>query len=234
MKKILSLIAIFLFSTIAIAQQNEKGLTFKLYNQSSIIKTKNDYVNNGVTFYRYQHQKQFLSPKFAIAYTTDKGSMHELELNSFDLTLNELEDRDSDTSSYTIVDGAETNSMNLSFRYEYTAAKKTSKLNKKSNFSVSYGAQPFLYAKKTSPKISTNFPESSLMIGALWYIAPRYSYQFSDHLSLDINIPFQLIETSYTAISIDNPLSAERTKSTINFSMLPMNYQLRVGLAYKI
>lgn len=236
MKTIKSLFILCLLSFGAYAQQNAKSLKVKLYNQSSYIKNESSYKANGILNFRTEKSSQIISPKFAIAYTNNAGNTHEIEINKFTIGLNNTEDRDSDSSNYNVIAGAETNIIDFSFRYEFTPHSKKDKLNNKGTFSVSYGVQPYFNYSNINPAISTVFPETLTNIGFLGYIAPRYMYQFSDKLYLDINIPFNLIETNYNAIVIDDPTKSktERRTSSLNFNMLPMNYNLRIGLAYRI
>ncbi len=236
MKTIKSLFFLCLLCFGASAQQNISTLKLKIYNQSSFIKNESNYSDARRIFLKSEKETTILTPTFAIAYTAKNGNTHELELNRFDLSFISEKDELLDTINSNIVNGQEISSFNLSFRYEYTPSSKKSKLNKKGTFSVSYGLQPYIYNTKTIPLITTNFPESKTQIGASGYIAPRFTYQLSEKLYFDINLPFNLIDVNFTNTTIDNPTKnkSERTVNNTDFNMLPMNYNLRIGLAYRI
>lgn len=232
-----SFILFFLLFVVTVFAQENKGLIkVKLYNQSSFVKYENNYQIAQNRFLETDKSIDILSPKFAIAYTNKNGNTHEVELNRLELNFNNYRNESVDSPSNILLGGQESTNFNLSLRYEYTPASKKSKMNNKGTFSVSYGAQPYIYNIKTIPLISTNFPESNTMIGSSGYIAPRFTYQFSEKLFFDINLPFNLIDVNFTAKIIEDPTKtkSERTSYSSNFSMLPMNYNLRIGLAYRI
>jgi len=236
MKTIKSLFFLCLLCFGASAQQNISTLKLKIYNQSSFIKNESNYWDAKRIFLKSEKETTILRPTFAIAYTAKNGNTHELELNRFDLSFISEKDVLLDTINSNIVNGQEISSFNLSFRYEYTPSSKKRKLNKKGTFSVGYGVQPYIFNTKTIPLIATNFPESYTQIGASGYIAPRFIYQLSEKLYFDINLPFNLIDVNFTNTTIDNPTKnkSERTIYNTDFNMLPMNYNLRIGLAYRI
>ena len=236
MKTIKLLFVLCLVYTFSIAQENTGFFKLKIYNQSSFIKNENSYTTNNILFLDTEKEIAILSPKFAIAYTTKSGNTHELELSRFELNFNSQKNESADTPKNILLSGQERTNLNLSLRYEYTPISKKSKLNNKGNFSVSYGVQPYLYNRKNNPLISTIFPESNTRIGASGYIAPRYTYQFSEKLFFDINIPFNLLDANFTADVISDPskTKSENTRVSLNSRILPMNYNLRIGLAYRI
>jgi hypothetical protein len=236
MKNIKAFIVLFLLSCTVFAQENRSFFKVKLYNQSSFLKNENNYQIAQNRFLETDKSIDILSPKFAIAYTNKNGNTHEVELNRLELNFNNYKNESVDSPSNLLLGGQETTNFNLSLRYEYTPISKKSKLNSKGTFSVSYGAQPYIYNNKTNNLISTIFPESNTMIGSSGYIAPRFTYQFSEKLFFDINLPFNLIDVNFTAKIIEDPTKtkSERTSYSSNFSMLPMNYNLRIGLAYRI
>ncbi len=236
MKTIKSLFILCLLSIVANAQQNISTLKLKIYNQSSFVKNESNYWDIKNIFLKSEKEITILTPTFAIAYTAKNGNTHELELNKFNLYFNSVKDEQMDTLNSNIVGGQEISNFNLSFRYEYTPSSKKSKLNKKGTFSVGYGVQPYIYNTKTIPLITTNFPESKTQIGGSGYIAPRFTYQVSEKLYFDINLPFNLIDVNFTNTTIDDPTKnkSERTIYNTDFRMLPMNYNLRIGLAYRI
>jgi hypothetical protein len=218
------------------AQQNQNTITIKLYNQSSFQKNNSNYSIGNNLISKTEKTTTFLSPKFAIAHTTKNGNTHEIELNRLELSFNSEKDELLDTLNSTIIGGQEISNFNFSFRYEYTPATKKSRLNKYGTFSVGCGMQPYLFNLKTISLISTNYPESNTMIGVSGYIAPRYTYKLSEKLYFDINLPFILIDFNVIARKIDDPTKTKSERKTIseNFELLPMNYNLRIGLAYRI
>ncbi len=236
MKTIKLLFILCLTYTVSTAQENQGRFKVKLYNQSSFSKNENSYTVNNTLFIDTEKDITILSPKFAIAYTSKNGNTHEVELNRFELNFNSQKNESADTPNNILLSGQESTNLNLSLRYEYTPASKKSKLNSKGNFSVSYGVQPYLYNRKNNPLISTIFPESNTRIGASGYIAPRYTYQFSEKLFFDINIPFNLLDANLTADVVSDPTKSksENTRVSLNSRLLPMNYNLRIGLAYRI
>jgi hypothetical protein len=236
MKIIKSLLVLCLLSFGAFAQQNTSTIKIKLYNQSSFVKNERNYRAATNINLKTEKKINIFSPKFAIAYTAKNGNTHELEINRFELNFNSEKDEPLDSLNSNIVGGQEVNNLNFSFRYEYTPASKKSRQNKKSMFSVSYGVQPYVYNRKTIPLITTNFPESNTQIGASGYIAPRFTYQLSEKLFFDVNLPFNLIDFNFTAIEIEDPtkIKSQRNTYSTNFNTLPMNYNLRIGLAYRI
>ena len=236
MKIVKSLFILCLLSFGAYAQQNTNTIKIKLYNQSSFVKNESNYSAANKYYLKTEKEINILSPTLAVAYTAKNGNTHELELNRFDLSFNSEKDELLDTINSNIIGGQEISSFNFSFRYEYTPATKKSRLNKKGVFSVSYGLQPFVYNKKTIPLITTNFPDSYTQIGASGYIAPRFIYQLSEKLFFDVNLPFNLIDFNFTATEIEDPTKSKSQRNTYstNFNMLPMNYNLRIGLAYRI
>lgn len=236
MKKIILLVVLCFITYNTFAQQNPKTLKVKLYNQSSFVKNKSNYSAANNYYLKSEKETNILSPTFAIAYTANNGNTHEIELNKFAFYFNSETDELLDTINSNIVGGQEISNFNLSFRYEYTPSSKKSKLNKKGTFSVGYGLQPYIYHTKTAPLITTNFPVSKTQIGGSGYIAPRFTYQVSEKLYFDINIPFNLIDVNFTNTKIDDPTKnkSERTVHNTEFNMLPMNYNLRIGLAYRI
>lgn len=217
------------------AQENKEAQFFiKLYNQVSYYQYGTSRLQSNFRYYNKTTKNfKIINPNFAIQYKSSKGNFHEFELTEFSYKFNEY--KETDTSYINIVDGSKKTDYNFSFRYEYTPGKIIA-LNKKLDLSVGYGIQPYLTKTSIKPYVSLYFPESEQLIGSAIYIAPRLSYRINDKFNFEINIPLNLLDIYYNSIEINNPIFSEnqRKLTSINFDGLPVQFNFRFGIVYKI
>lgn len=222
--------------TILVYSQEKTGAQYfiKIYNQVSYYQYGTSRLQSNFKFY-FQTTKNYklINPNFAIQYKSGNGNYHEIEFTDFAINIQQFKERD--TSYTNIVDGALKQDYDISFRYEYTP-KRSIYLNKNLKLNVGYGFHPYFTKTSIVPYVSFDFPESEQFIGGAFFIAPRLTYVINKKFNFDINIPLNLLDVYYCTIEINNPsFSANQRKMTsINFDGLPVQFNLRFGLAYKI
>jgi hypothetical protein len=215
-------------------EKTEPYFFIKLYNQISYYQYGTSRLQSNYQFYhRNTKNYKLLNPNFAIQYKSENGNSHEFEFT--DLILNIHQFKETDSSYTNIVDGTEKIDYAISFRYEYSPNRSIN-LNKNLKLNVGYGIQPYFTKTSIKPYVSLYFPESEQFIGCAFFIAPRLTYMINKKFNFDINIPLNLLDVYYCTIEINNPLfSNNQSKMTsINFDGLPVQFNLRMGLTYKI
>ncbi len=234
MKTTLLTLPLFLLSITAFSQTNTSGLAFKLYNQVSFAKLETFALQANFRYNRrLKTELTIVNPNFAVLYKTSKGNSHEFELT--DLNIQNTKNEETDSNYTTIISGESVRSSTISLRYEYTP-NANHLTYKNASLSLGFGVQPYFYRTSITPHVSTQYPESELFLGNLFYIVPRISYSINNHLSIDVNSPINLLDVYFYSQQIHNPLFSEsqKNRTTLTFEGIPNKLSLRFGLAYKI
>lgn len=237
MKKIAFVMLACLWSTLSLAQEKKNSsLIFKVYNQMSYSKTLVEFENiNYNDNIRENKTLDFFQPSFAIQFKTTDYNFHEFELSELRFINNKYEETERDSIYTNVLNGNNSTSFRFAMRYEYTYLSKDLS-NKKNEFRISYGVQPYTIMNNSSNYLSTIFPEKELYIGLRGMVTPRYIRHINEQLSLDINIPINFVDVHYYSLKINNPTLEPWQSNTqsVVFTGMPLLLNLRIGLAYRI
>ena len=210
----------------------------KLYNESSFsdskiqLGTKPNPQNN---LFRESEKTDVLRPTIAVSWRNKKSNFHEIELNRFNIDVDNSQDVVYQNGQRITLDGGRTVSTNFSVRYEYIVQfgkKKNNRLVPALGFAIN----PYFARENAQPHTSTLFPTLILETGFRTYVVPRATYYFSSKFFMDVNVPMSLAGFSIQYQNIKDPSLSptQQRNSLFNFDMFRNMFQARVGLGFKI
>lgn len=210
----------------------------KLYNESSFsdskiqLGTKPNPQNN---LFREWKKTNILKPTIAVSWRNKKSNFHEIELNRFNIDVDNSQDVVYQNGQRIVYKGGRTVNTNFSVRYEYIVQfgkKKNNRLVPALGFAIN----PYYARENSQPYISTLFPTMILETGFRTYVVPRATYYFSRKFFIDVNVPLAFANFSIQYQNIKNPaLSPTAQKyEVINFELLPKILSARIGIGMKI
>ncbi len=249
MKNQTAFTAFFSFSLIlgvsigAFAQESEteKPVSFKVYSNYVWDKLESTYSDpvSGQTFItqsKTTYDLGYFSP--AVAFTNNRGNIHELELSRLQFNVSDFEVFNLDTAnrSLQLADGQAEAKFNLAVRYEYILALNIFDNESKFQASVGFSGSPSLAFLTLNPKQTDQFPVSQTAIGLRLAVAPRINYSLNEKWFLDLNVPVIVGDISTRIDKNENPgLPLENRKSTTHdFSNFPPLFQVRLGVGLRI
>lgn len=178
----------------------------------------------------------YIQPSAAISVYNKKGNYHELELSSIRSTKTEMIEYFEDAQGMTLpVSGYILNNTRIAMRYEYVHVfMKENKSRLKP--ALGLGAMPYYNRNNFTPLITSNYPYKKTSMGVQAYVIPRLAIRLSERIDLDLNVPVCIADVAKTKSLTLNPTlpSDMQHTSSADFSLLPRNYTVRLGLVVKL
>jgi hypothetical protein len=194
---------------------------------------------NGVYVNERMNYSSFgrITPAFTIQ--TKNGNWHEFEISRFEISKRETESTQYDDSTNTtiqLVGGNVNRLVNIRLKYEINNV--LLKNLKESKFKPMLGflLEPYYGRSKNIPKTSLSFLNTYAEIGASLGFVPRVTYNFTHKWFVDINVPINVIETTYSRTKIENPsfTAEQQSSSLIDIVVFPSGGSIRFGVGFII
>jgi hypothetical protein len=243
MKKPLFIFSI-IFTTFFTFGQSRKNVTLKIYNLATIDQEfVNDMnlPNSTIVIPYFQPNTQWFKPTIAVQWNTQKGNAHEIELTS--LTTTKKERIREDPGPIWVGPWGGPNSVfqdehfnHFALRYEYIVSW-IKKEDMRLKPTVGVGAMPFFMRSLSTPHWKALPITQETFVGLLAFVTPRVSYDITEKIGLDLNIPIAIINAYYfdqitTYEWPEGGFHKVLPKSDVVF--FPKYYSLRLGFTMKI
>ncbi len=191
------------------------------------------YVNERMNFSSFGR----ITPAFTVQ--TKSGNWHEFEISRFEISKRETESTQYDDSTHTaiqLVGGNVNRLVNIRLRYEMNNTLLKNLAESKFKPMLGFLFEPFYGRSKNMPKESQSFPNTYTEIGAIIGFVPRVTYNFNPKWFVDINVPINVIQTTYSRTKVENPsFSAEQQSSSLlDMHVFPPGGAVRFGLGFQI
>lgn len=177
-------------------------------------------------------------PTFAYRREQRKGRYHEFELT--ELHFFAREESAQPVTAQTgapgaVQEGEQVIRLAFSVRYEYQMSIGYDE-EKSWDFSVGLGINPYYFFQDVMPSVTTDFPERLHITGARLFAVPRFIWNLSPRMFLDVNLPICLSEFRHRYHYDESPTIpvGERGTAVTEFSTLPALFSGRIGLGFKL
>ena len=228
-----------LLSFNALFAQEEGETSIKIYTNARFTLTtlsRYEPVEDGIIFLEDIRKVDigYFSP--ALSISRSNNTFHEIEFSRamINQTFKYYSVWDSISKKATVVNGSKRTVSMVALRYEYmTRLFKKGEGNLKTFFG--YSLHPYYLSAQDNPGASTHFPEKHREAGVDVALVPRLTYEISERLYLDLNIPFVIVNGVFISKKIDDPALPDKLRTTSYFTFDSftgdqMHFRLGMGL----
>jgi hypothetical protein len=123
-----------------------------------------------------------------------------------------------------------------SFSLRYEIGKFLTKEQKQVRFAMAAGVNPYYLKIDYEPNVTTAYPSYNRTYGASFNIIPRFTFDITERLFLDLNIPLKLFDLQMNKTHIRNPAIPIRQQINeyLETKFFENAYTIRLGLAYSL
>jgi hypothetical protein len=215
---------------------NERKWAVKAYVNGSYtsIQSTSTLENGEIqTYEKFERNIGNISP--AISYTKGKF-LQELELTN--LRINQTGKSDlveiPGQNVVIFIDGDKIRSTQIGLRYLASGVFRPFK-SKKISLGIGGSAQPSFSRSKIFPYSSASFTRKSFGLGIGIAAVPQIEYDFTKRFFINLSLPFEIFDVSFTSYHTTNPIlpESERRTSDADADFFPKRYHLRMGLGVR-
>jgi hypothetical protein len=181
--------------------------------------------------------RHFTTGTFSVAFNliSLRGNFHH-ELEIFMPQINRSAQDIQFPRSYDLSRSTMTNDVISAYSFRYEINQDITNVTKRFVLNLGAAINPYHIEMEFKPRENRVYDRTVRMTGATINIIPRISYQLTDRLSVELNVPVNVYDIYRVKQHVDNPVISKdaQTRSGTERTFFPDLYTVRFGVAYTL